>query len=171
MEEKKCTKCGKVFPNTNEYFNYRNKKTGRLQSECKSCTKLRRKTYKRKDSSQEVLYIRLSKKEKEVIKENAKKVEMNITKYITLTLLKNRPIIVTGIDEINKLEIATNELAHQTKKIGNNVNQVSHNLNAMNIVNPKDIKEFTNSFKDLKEENERLIKIILELMEKMNGIN
>ena len=96
---------------------------------------------------------------------------MNITKYINLTLLKNRPIIVTGIDEINRLEAAVNSLAHQTKKIGNNVNQVSHNLNAMNIVNPKDIKEFSNSFKNLTEENEKLIKITLDLMEKLNGIN
>ena len=171
MEEKKCTKCGKIFPNTNEFFNYRNKKKGRLQSECKSCSKLRRKAYKKKDSDQEVLYIRLDKKEKEIIKENAEKVGMNITKYIILTLLKNRPIIVTGVEEINQLEIAANELAHQTKKIGNNVNQVSHNLNAMNIVNPKDIKEFSNSFKNLKEENEKLIKIMLDLMEKLNGIN
>lgn len=171
MEEKKCTKCGKIFPNTSEYFNYRNKKKGRLQSECKSCSKLRRKTYKRKDSDQEVLYIRLSKKEKEIIKDNAEKVGMNITKYIILTLLKNRPIIVSGIDEINQLEAAANELAHQTKKIGNNVNQVSHNLNAMNIVNPKDIKEFIDNFKSLKEENEKLIKITLDLMEKMNGIS
>ena len=171
MEEKKCTKCGKVFPNTNEFFNYRNKKKGRLQSECKSCSKLRRKAYERKDNGQEILYIRVSKKEKEIIKENAEKVGMNITKYIILTLLKNRPIIVTGIDEINQLEIAANELAHQTKKIGSNVNQISHNLNAMNIVNPNDIKEFSNSFKNLKEENEKLIKITLELMEKLNGIN
>ena len=171
MEEKKCTKCGKTFPNTNEYFNYRNKKKGRLQSECKSCSKLRRKAYERKDNDQEVLYIRLSKKEKEIIKENAEKVGMNITKYIILTLLKNRPIIVTGIDEINQLEAAANSLAHQTKKIGSNFNQVSHNLNAMNIVNPKDIKEFSNNFKYLKEENEKLIKMILDLMEKLNGIS
>ena len=41
----------------------------------------------------------------------------------------------------------------------------------MNIVNPKDIKEFSNSFKNLKEENEKLIKIILELMRDLNGIN
>ena len=171
MEEKKCTNCGKTFPNTNEYFNYRNKKKGRLQSECKSCSKLRRKAYKKKDSDQEVLYIRLSKKEKEIIKENAEKVGMNITKYIILTLLKNRPIIVTGVEEINQLEESTNSLAHQTKKIGNNVNQISHNLNAMNIVNPNDIKEFTNNFKYLKEENEKLIKMILQLMENLNGIN
>ena len=171
MEEKKCTKCGKTFPNTSEYFNYRNKNKGRLQSECKSCSKLRRKACKRKDNGQEVLYIRLSKKEKEVIKENAEKVVMNITKYIILTLLKNRPIIVTGIDEINRLETAANELAHQTKKIGANCNQVSHKLNAMNIVNPKDIKEFANSFKDLKKENEKLIKITLDLMEKLNGVS
>ena len=96
---------------------------------------------------------------------------MNITKYIILTLLKNRPIIVTGIDEINQLEIAANELAHQTKKIGSNVNQISHNLNAMNIVNPNDIKEFTDNFKNLKEENKKLIKLMLELMENLNGIN
>ena len=171
MEEKKCTKCGKIFPNTSEYFNYRNKKKGRLQNECKSCSKLRRKAYERKNSGQEVLYIRLSKKEKEIIKENAEKVGMNITKYIILTLLKNRPIIVTGIDEINRLEASVNSLAHQTKKIGSNVNQVAHTLNAMNIVNPKDIKEFSNNFKDLKEENEKLIKIILQLMENLNGIN
>ena len=54
MEEKKCTKCGKIFPNTNEYFNYRNKKKERLQNECKSCSKLRRKAYERKNSGKEV---------------------------------------------------------------------------------------------------------------------
>lgn len=32
-----CTKCDKKLPNTNEYFGYANKKTGRLNAVCKNC--------------------------------------------------------------------------------------------------------------------------------------
>ena len=35
-----CTKCNKEYPNTIEYFGYANKKTGRLNSVCKECTKV-----------------------------------------------------------------------------------------------------------------------------------
>lgn len=35
-----CTKCGKEFPNTNEFFSYANKKTGRLNAVCKECQKI-----------------------------------------------------------------------------------------------------------------------------------
>lgn len=35
-----CTKCGKEFPNTNEFFSYANKKTGRLNAVCRECQKI-----------------------------------------------------------------------------------------------------------------------------------
>ena len=35
-----CTKCGKEFPNTNEFFSYANKKLGRLNALCKECQKI-----------------------------------------------------------------------------------------------------------------------------------
>lgn len=38
VEEKKCTKCGKKYPKTKEYFYY-NDNYGRLKSECKECSK------------------------------------------------------------------------------------------------------------------------------------
>lgn len=40
--EKSCSKCKKIFPSTSEYFYYRNKKKGYLQSFCKSCKKVHR---------------------------------------------------------------------------------------------------------------------------------
>ena len=36
---RKCTKCGKIFPNTNEFFSYANKKVGRMSAVCKECQK------------------------------------------------------------------------------------------------------------------------------------
>ena len=35
-----CTKCNKEFPNTNEYFGYAKKQTGRLNAVCKECIKI-----------------------------------------------------------------------------------------------------------------------------------
>lgn len=35
-----CTKCGKEFANTNEFFSYANKKTGRLNAVCRECQKI-----------------------------------------------------------------------------------------------------------------------------------
>lgn len=32
-----CTKCNKEYPNTNEYFTYADRKTGRLNAVCKVC--------------------------------------------------------------------------------------------------------------------------------------
>lgn len=39
-DTRKCTKCGKEFPNTNEFFSYANKKIGRLNAVCKECQKI-----------------------------------------------------------------------------------------------------------------------------------
>ena len=167
METKICTSCNKELPATAEYFNYKNKKLEKFHSQCKQCRKIKRSKFNKNNTAK--LVVEMTKKEKELIKENAYKTGRTISEYTRYVLINNEPIIIMEIEEIEKLESAINELAYQTKKIGNNCNQIAHNLNAMNIVNPKDIKEFSNNYNDLRKENEILIDLIKKLLGKINS--
>ena len=59
-ETRVCTKCNKELPNTNEYFCYANKKTGRLESICKECKKIigkeKRDAIRKKNSNLDLFY-------------------------------------------------------------------------------------------------------------------
>jgi len=46
--DQKCTKCHKVFPWTNEYFNWERKKQGLLRKICKDCFHILAKGYREK---------------------------------------------------------------------------------------------------------------------------
>ena len=74
MEMQKCLRCGEELPFTNEYFNYRNKSKNILAKHCKKCQKEYDRKSKEKDGNKtETITIKLTKKEKKQIEENAKK--------------------------------------------------------------------------------------------------
>ena len=58
--------------------------------------------------------IRLTEKEKSIIEIKAKKFNMTITKFIVSSCLKDKIVIVKGLDRVDS----------ELRRIGNNINQL-----------------------------------------------
>ena len=74
--------------------------------------------------------IRLTEKEKKLIELKAKKCNMTITKYIISSCLKDKIIIVDGLDKVDT----------ELRRIGNNINQLTR-LSNERIISAVDLKE------------------------------
>ena len=74
--------------------------------------------------------IRLSEKEKSIIEVKAKKLNMTITKFIVSSCLKDKIVIVNGLDKVDT----------ELRRIGNNINQLTRLANEK-IITVIDLKE------------------------------
>lgn len=74
--------------------------------------------------------IRLTEKEKKLIELKAKKCNMTVTKYIINSCLKDKIIIVDGLDKIDT----------ELRRIGNNINQLTR-LSNERIIKTVELKE------------------------------
>lgn len=74
--------------------------------------------------------IRLTEKEKNIIESKAKKSNMTITKFIVSSCLKDKIIIINGLDKIDS----------ELRRIGNNINQLTRLANEK-IITVVDLKE------------------------------
>ena len=74
--------------------------------------------------------IRLTEKEKSIIEVKAKKLNMTITKFIIISCLKDKIVIVNGLDKIDT----------ELRRIGNNINQLTSLANEK-IITVIDLKE------------------------------
>ena len=74
--------------------------------------------------------IRLSEKEKSIIEVKAKKLNMTITKFIISSCLKDKIVIVNGLDKVDS----------ELRRIGNNINQLTRLANEK-IITVIDLKE------------------------------
>lgn len=74
--------------------------------------------------------IRLTEKEKSIIEVKAKKLNMTITKFIISSCLKDKIVIVNGLDKIDT----------ELRRIGNNINQLTRLANEK-IITVIDLKE------------------------------
>ncbi len=74
--------------------------------------------------------IRLTEKEKNLIESKAKKYNMTITKFIVSSCLKDKIIIINGLDKIDT----------ELRRIGNNINQLTKLANEK-IITVVDLKE------------------------------
>jgi len=74
--------------------------------------------------------IRLTEKEKKLIELKAKKCNMTITKYIISSCLKDKIIIVDGLDKVDT----------EIRRIGNNINQLTR-LSNERIISTVELKE------------------------------
>lgn len=92
--------------------------------------------------------IRLTEKEKNLIESKAKKYNMTITKFIVSSCLKDKIIIINGLDKID------NEL----RRIGNNINQLTR------LANEKIITEV--NLKELRMEVNNIWQLLKQLAQK-----
>ena len=74
--------------------------------------------------------IRLTEKEKSIIESKAKKLNMTITKFIVSSCLKDKIVIINGLDKIDT----------ELRRIGNNINQLRRLANEK-IITVIDLKE------------------------------
>ena len=74
--------------------------------------------------------IRLTEKEKSIIEVKAKKLNMTITKFIISSCLKDKIVIVKGLDKVDT----------ELRRIGNNINQLTRLANEK-IITVIDLKE------------------------------
>ena len=74
--------------------------------------------------------IRLTEKEKSIIEAKAKKLNMTITKFIVSSCLKDKIVIVNGLDKVDT----------ELRRIGNNINQLTRLANEK-IITVIDFKE------------------------------
>lgn len=74
--------------------------------------------------------IRLTEKEKSIIEAKAKKLNMTITKFIVSSCLKDKIVIVKGLDRVDT----------ELRRIGNNINQLTRLANEK-IITVIDLKE------------------------------
>ena len=74
--------------------------------------------------------IRLTEKEKNIIELKAKKLNMTITKFIVSSCLKDKIVIVNGLDKVDT----------ELRRIGNNINQLTRLANEK-IITVIDFKE------------------------------
>lgn len=81
-------------------------------------------------SKDKKINIRLTEKEKNLIEKKAKKCNMTITKFILNSCLKDKIIIINGLDKID-IEL---------RRIGNNINQLTRLANEK-IITVVDLKE------------------------------
>ncbi len=74
--------------------------------------------------------IRLTEKEKNIIESKSKKLNMTITKFIISSCLKDKIVIINGLDNIDT----------ELRRIGNNINQLTRLANEK-IITVIDLKE------------------------------
>lgn len=73
--------------------------------------------------------IRLTEKEKNIIESKAKKLNMTLTKFIVSSCLKDKIVIINGLDKVDT----------ELRRIGNNINQLTRlaNEKIITVINLK----------------------------------
>ena len=81
--------------------------------------------------------IRLTEKEKNIIELKAKKLNMTITKFIVSSCLKDKIVIVNGLDKVDT----------ELRRIGNNINQLTRlaNEKIITVINLKELRMEVNN--------------------------
>ena len=81
--------------------------------------------------------IRLTEKEKSIIEVKAKKLNMTITKFIVSSCLKDKIVIVNGLDKVDS----------ELRRIGNNINQLTRlaNEKIITVINLKELRMEVNN--------------------------
>ena len=81
--------------------------------------------------------IRLTEKEKSIIELKAKKLNMTITKFIVSSCLKDKIVIVNGLDKVDT----------ELRRIGNNINQLTRlaNEKIITVINLKELRMEVNN--------------------------
>ena len=81
--------------------------------------------------------IRLTEKEKSIIESKSKKLNITITKFIISSCLKDKIVIINGLDNVDT----------ELRRIGNNINQLTRlaNEKIITVINLKELRMEVNN--------------------------
>lgn len=152
VEIKKCTRCGKEYPATTEFFH---KKGDKLHAKCKNCRRELKREYlnKNKENQKEDIRFLMDKKTIEAFDKKAEEFHMSRTDFLKLMVVKaeSEPLI-----KINP-ECFTN-FNYQIMGIARNVNQIAYLCNKVVNVHKADVESLREELKDIRKWQSKLEK-------------
>lgn len=119
------------------------------------------------DNKTEIIRVRVTEKEKELMYKNATKAGLDFSKYIRHVAIKNQPIIIKDIGDLEAVETKIGNLEYEIRKLGNNVNQIAKVLNEGNTVPGTTINSLLEVLKRLDTRVEKINEVLAKSYEEI----
>lgn len=150
IEYRRCTKCGKEYPATLEFF-YKDK-GDRLKTQCKECDKkLRKERAKKEKENSYKSRIVLTEKEERAFAKRAEEFHMSKADFLKLIILKGEsaPFIKINPECFDVFN-------YQIMGIARNINQIAHVCNMTQNIHITDIESIREELKKIREWQSKL---------------
>lgn len=138
-ETKTCTCCKET--KAVDQFKWRNKKMGERTNLCKKCANEKNKKYPKKKKYKKV-ELNFTEEEMALIKERSNENNTTTGRYLKKLALDKKigkEIIWKDIERFNEIKAMLSIFTNQTKRIGNNINQLAYVYNSTGEINQKGI--------------------------------
>ena len=112
------------------------------------------------DNKTEVIRVRVTEKEKELIYKNAAKSGLDFSKYIRHVAITKQPVIIKDICNLEEVETKIGNLEYELNKLGVNVNEIAHVLNSGNTVPITTINSLLEVLKRLDSRMEKINEVL-----------
>lgn len=143
-KNKKCSKCGKEYPNTLEFFS---KKGNKLRNICRECDKKMRKERAKKEKEKtKKSRLVLTENQEEAFTKKAQEFNMSRTDFLKLIIVKAESESLIKIDP-KCFDVFNNQIMG----IATNINQIAHICNSTKNVYKSDVDNLKNEFKKIRE--------------------
>lgn len=97
--------------------------------------------------------LRVSEVEEAIIQARMKRTNLNFTEFMIQMAINEGRIVIENYDAIEAL-------SYEMNRIGNNINQIAHKVNANNFVQSEDIRNLKKQHEQLWKEINRMMKEI-----------
>lgn len=112
------------------------------------------------ENRSEVITVRVTRKEKELITKNVEASGLDFSKYIRHVAITNQPIIIKDIVDLELVESKIGNIEYEINKLGVNVNQIAKVLNEGNVVPLTTINSLLNVLERLDKKIETINEVI-----------
>lgn len=108
----------------------------------------------------EIIRVRVTEKEKELIYKNAAKAGLDFSKYVRHVAISKQPIIIKDIGDLEEVESKIGNIEYEINKLGVNINQIAKVLNEGNVVPSTTINSLLKVLKRLDSRMEKINEVI-----------
>lgn len=122
--------------------------------------KNREKEVKKMGNKTEIIRVRVTEKEKELIYKNAAKAGLDFSKYVRHVAISKQPIIIKDIGDLEEVESKIGNIEYEINKLGVNINQIAKVLNEGNVVPSTTINSLLKVLKRLDSRMEKINEVI-----------
>lgn len=112
--------------------------------------KSQQKFYEKNRKRNKQIIIRCTEEENEKMRKRADKANMNLTRYMIESALKDK-IVIYDMKPVIQMNLEIN-------KIGTNINQIAHKVNTYDLVLKSDMNFIKNQLIELEENYKKLVK-------------